>query len=70
MRLAKFYIVIIFVFSSFCVSNSSYSYIGNQTTLNDNDDYIIVKEYHDGLWWLVYYTDDGLKVMEVPDPWQ
>lgn len=71
MKLVKLCIAIIFVFSSSCFSYAPYSYITDQTAvLNDNDVYTIVREYHDGLWWLVYYNEDGMKVMEVPDPWQ
>lgn len=71
MKLIKLCIAIIFVFSSACFSYTPYSNNTDQTdVLNDSDDYTIVREYHDGLWWLVYYNEDGMKVMEVPDPWQ
>jgi hypothetical protein len=71
MRLAKLIISIIFVISSSCFSYAPYPTITAQTeALNDNDDYTIVREFHDDLWWLVYYNEDGMKVMEVPDPWQ
>jgi hypothetical protein len=58
------------------LSSISFSFTPNQNTseqialLNDNDSYTVLREYHDGYWWLAYYTEDGLKVMEVIDPWQ
>jgi hypothetical protein len=71
MRLVKLCIALFFALTSISFSNSSYPNNTEQViTLNENDDYTIVREYHDGLWWLVYYDVDGLKVMEVPDPWQ
>lgn len=71
MRLARLCIALIFVFSSFGFSYSHYTKNTEHTiTQNENDDYTVLREYHDGMWWLVYYDEDGLKVMEIPDPWQ
>lgn len=71
MKLAKICTALLFGLSSI-----SFSYTPLQNTaecvsaINENEDYTIVREYHNGLWWLVYYDVDGMKVMEVPDPWQ
>lgn len=71
MRLTKLCFALVFALSSF-----SFSYLPNSVNtenssiLHENNDYTVVREYHDGMWWLVYYNEDGLKVMEVPDPWQ
>lgn len=64
-------IVLFLALSSFGFSSIPYQNTTEQlTTLYDNDSYTIVREYHDGYWWLVYYNEDGHKVMEVIDPWQ
>jgi hypothetical protein len=71
MKLAKLCIIFFFALSSFSFSYTLYSNTPEQAvTLNEDDDYTIIREYHDGLWWLVYYNADGLKIMEIPDPWQ
>ena len=71
MRLTKLCIALVFALNSFCFSYSANSTITEKASvLTENNDYTVVREYHDGMWWLVYYNSDGLKVMEVPDPWQ
>jgi hypothetical protein len=71
MKLAKLCFALFLTLSSFSFSSTPYQNTTEQiTTLNNDGDYTIVREYHDGFWWLVYYDEDGLKVMEVIDPWQ
>lgn len=71
MTLAKLCIAIVFSFSALCFTYENYSSTEDQnTTAYGNEDYTVERQFHDGLWWLVYYDEDGIKVMEVPDPWQ
>ena len=35
---------------------------------DNSGNYIYTRENRDGVWWIVVYNEDGLKITEYPDP--